>query len=170
MRDDASLIDELNQLASQAKWNEIRSLVNREDFASRRLASGRSALIEIAHYGYVPIVRELVDQGADVNAVDDRGLTPLIAVLDGAGEGRQTIAAQEVLLVAGADPNRIGYLGQSPLHYALRKRLADHARILLENGANPNLKTHDVAPMTAFEIARQSMSQDLINLLRKFKT
>ena len=40
----------------------------------------------------------------------------------------------------GADPNDIGYFGQSPLHNACRCNALAAAKALLEYGANPNLR------------------------------
>lgn len=169
MSDEQALLDKLNQLAAQAKWDELHCLIATTDIASCTRKSGRSALIELARYGHVPLVRELLERKADVNSVDDRGLTPLLSLLEGAASGRQTMAAMLLLLDSGADPNRRAYLGQSALHYALRKLLLDHARVLLENGADPTLKTDDIVPEDGFDIAQRTKSAQIIDLLASYR-
>ncbi len=47
------------------------------------------------------------------------------------------------LLRQGHDPNVLDHLGMAPLHYAVYRGDYDTIKILLENGANPDLRTDD---------------------------
>jgi ankyrin repeat protein len=80
-----------------------------------------------------PVAKLLVDRGADANALDATGKTPLMlaCVL-------QKIEAVQGLLAAGADPNAAGPDSSSALEYALRAGDPDLVTALLRGGANPN--------------------------------
>ncbi len=47
------------------------------------------------------------------------------------------------LLQQGHNPNVLDHLGMAPLHYAVYRGDYDTVKILLENGANPDLRTDD---------------------------
>ena len=98
----------------------------------------------------VPIVEALIGLGADVNAQDDIGRTPLWVA---AAENyqvmyptHQAIAAQiaNVLIAAGADLDTpCGLDGSTPLLCAVYNRNDDAAYALIEAGANVNTPDFD---------------------------
>lgn len=77
-------------------------------------------------------VRGLLDSGADPNAVDDYGRTPVSFAL---ATGQSSVL--EDLLMAGADASSTGPNGQTPLHQAVELARADMVRALLGAGADP---------------------------------
>lgn len=80
-----------------------------------------------------PVAKLLIDRGADANALDTMGKTPLmLACL------LQKIEAVQGLLAAGANPNTAGPDSSSALEYALRAGDPDMLTALLRGGANPN--------------------------------
>jgi ankyrin repeat protein len=80
------------------------------------------------------IVDLLLEHGADPDAQDAAGTTPLIeAVNFGA------VANAELLLRKGANPNLPNLNGDTPLHRAVSRDFV-MTKLLLENSANPNLK------------------------------
>ena len=84
------------------------------------------------------IIKLLIQQGADVHAINKIG-TPLdIAVRYPKG-----IHAVQVLLAADANPNFIAkpgqYERQTPLHYAAVYGTSEIIKLLVKKGANPNV-------------------------------
>jgi ankyrin repeat protein len=63
---------------------------------------GQTALFSVAQAGRIPVVRYLLEHGADVHAVDDMGRT-VIEVVEGSGGSRDDARVQEmVALLKGA--------------------------------------------------------------------
>jgi ankyrin repeat protein len=75
----------------------------------------------------------LLDNGADVDAPDAEGETPLASVLRSTSKRRDKLAvAAERLIQSGADPNRENEKGQTPVLIAGRKRDAENWLRVLE--------------------------------------
>jgi len=87
-----------------------------------------------ASEGDVELVKELLEQGLNVNARDMHGLTPLhVAALKGHTE------VAKVLLEHGADVNaREECFENTPLHLTLEKGHLEVVKVLLEHGADIN--------------------------------
>ena len=84
------------------------------------------------------LVRTCLDAGADPNARNEDGDTPLhIAAWNGQTEA---IAA---LLDAGADPNARNEDGDTPLHIAAWNGQTEAIAALLDAGADPNARNED---------------------------
>ncbi|VXC24180.1 conserved hypothetical protein [Nocardioides sp. AX2bis] len=127
---------------------------------ARRDAMGRSAL----HYAAVDAdnvtVRRLLDEGADVRAVDGRGFTPLhFAAQQGNLEGVR------VLLAAGADPRAQNALGNDPLRSAMQapQDLELVINELMAHGADPESpNAHGSSTATMVRLMER---QDLADLM-----
>jgi uncharacterized protein len=82
-------------------------------------ARGNTALMGVAFKGYLPIARQLLDAGADPNALNHAGQTALMmAALFGHGE------IADRLIEAGADPDLRDAAGNSAVSVALAQRNA----------------------------------------------
>ena len=91
---------------------------------------------EAANKGNIEVVKQHLADGADVNAENEDGWTPL---LHAAGYGHKEIA--ELLIDKGADVNAIivsGHLkGQTSLDFASVLKSTELANLLRKHGAKP---------------------------------
>lgn len=95
------------------------------------------ALMRAALIGHTPAVRALLDGGADANALDTNGWTPL---MEAAFAGHaDTIRA---LLERGADVNTKDQAGWTPLMEAASKGHAQAVMILLARGADASARSN----------------------------
>lgn len=104
--------------------------------AQERYTYGRTLLHEVAGLGSLTIVEELLRLGADPNAADMLGKTPLYMVGNGCMKERGAEIVR-ALVKAGADVDaRESVKGCVALHMATRRGNIGVARALLECGAN----------------------------------
>jgi ankyrin repeat protein len=151
---------------------------------------GSTALHHAAGYGPLANIELLIDKGADVNAKNRRGSTPLhwaihdeakvrLLVSKGADvnarqqQGRtplylaamlgDSVQTMRLLLNAGADPNLASANGQAPLMMAASRGNVEGIRLLIERGAQVNAK--DGAGETALMAACTSGNAGAVRLL-----
>ena len=123
---------------------------------------GRAALHLAAQSGNLDLIAVLLAYGADANAVDATGNTPLAATLR--RKSQQRAAAIAALLAGGADPNvRMG--SETPLHKVARDNDHALAKLLLAHGANVTaLDTRGRTPLT---VAARKGHIALVAVLRR---
>ena len=109
----------------------------------------------------------LIANGADINAKDDTGGTPLFWA---ALEGNEEVA--KLLIRQGADVNAAGRKGWTALHWAVAMAQKKSVELLIGEGADVNAK--DVIYGTPldnvgrfYDTATKAKEADLANLLRK---
>ncbi|KAJ6101921.1 hypothetical protein N7486_004348 [Penicillium sp. IBT 16267x] len=108
---------------------------------------------------FVSIARLLIDQGADVNASDSTGRTPLSRAAE---HGHLDIA--RLLIDRGADVNASNSTRWKPLSRAAEHGHLDIARLLIDRGANVNA-TNDVTGWTPLSRAARHGHLDFARLL-----
>lgn len=87
------------------------------------------------------LAKFLVDKGLDVNKIDTHLRTPLVEALTVNREANVDVV--KYLLDAGANVNHIGWQNTSPLHVACVYFNLESIRILLEAGADFNVRDGD---------------------------
>ena len=108
--------------------------------------------------GSIEAVKQHLAAGAEVNAKDEDGYTPLYAV---AGGGHKEIA---VLLIAeGADVNAKDDSGWTPLHSAAIGGQKEIAELLIAKGADVNAK--DEVESTPLHTAALNGHKEVVELL-----
>ena len=133
--------------------------------------------LHIAALKSINITKYLLDKGADVNAVNNHGLTPLfIAVYD----NNKFATAKEILkddntllqehmklirllISKGADINHKSNYGKTVLHFATQEKNTALVKFLVDNGANINLP--DAAGYTVLHYAVHQKNTALVKFL-----
>lgn len=142
-------------------------IANGADVNHREGLSGQTALMWAAAEGHAPVVRALLEAGADLEARLASGFTALLFAVR---EGRRAVLSE--LLGAGADPNdkirppadgpsqARGYRGAPPfgasaLLIAVENAHFELAVELLDAGADPNASTPGYTPLHALARVRK---------------
>jgi hypothetical protein len=152
---------EEERCAAAAKFQRIDDAFRRGDLDALRTAvddpaavpNGRmpdgigACLVYAIYHSPLAFIRTLLEIGADPNAPADDGFPPLIAALtcsrDVPGATRRTDVDEilRLLFSFGADPNQRGINDYTPLHMAVAEGNALAIQILLDAGADPELRT-----------------------------
>ena len=131
--------------------DKVRELLdNGVDINSQAPCSGGAPLDAAIGGGHMPLVRFLVERGADVNGVGYGDYTALMMAAN-----QLCIEATQFLLDHGADPNLASpATGETPLHAVCAKAFGENANdvldILLKAGANPNSKAKNGVATTTY--------------------
>ncbi|MCY7279544.1 MAG: ankyrin repeat domain-containing protein [Sphingomonas bacterium] len=107
----------------------------------------------------------LLANGADKNAGDKKGDTPLIlAARSGYGEG----AAR--LLMSGAQVDKSNRLGETALIVAVQQRQAAIVSTLLKLGADPDKRDHAAGYSARDYAKRDTRTKDMLKLIETVKS
>lgn len=112
-----------------------------------------SSPLNVASRSRLPsVVRALLESGADVNAIDERGKTAMMAAMSlHEPETAGLVEVMDLLLKSGASLAEKNALGSNALHIAASMRWTSVVRLLLEYGASVNEK--DTVEQTALQLA-----------------
>lgn len=129
-------------------------------------------LVYAIYHSPLAFIRTLLEIGADPNARVDDGFPPLIAALSctrqtpGANTRTDVGEIVRLLLAFGTDPNQRGINDYTPLHMAVAERNPAAVRLLLDGGADPQLRTRIDSYETPSEMADSLGMTDIAAMLR----
>lgn len=126
-------------------------------------AQGTPAILLAMKAGYTVVAHILLNAGADANATDRMGLTPLLLACGKATQGYKELA--DKLIKRGANINVRDKLGYTPLLLALSGGDARIAEMLITRGADISVKTRDGE--NALSLAEKAGHGDIVKLIRK---
>jgi ankyrin repeat protein len=112
-------------------------------------------LVRAALRGNAKRVDAALADGADIDKIGDRGVTPLLLTI-----WRNQLTGMRLLLERGADPNLVSPRPENsqhdihtPVQAALGKRSTEYLRVLLEHGADPDsrvaIRAYDMSALFA---------------------
>jgi ankyrin repeat protein len=107
---------------------------------------------------------ELIEKGANINAVDEEylGYTGLMYAIE--NKDKELV---KYLLENGADVNyQEEYWGYTPLMLACREGITEIVKILIEKGADVNIK--DKEGWTALTYALKNKNERIVELLKSY--
>ena len=146
----------LVEAAKNQDRDAVRALLQQNVDVNTAYGDGTTALHWAAYFDDAVIADLLIRGGADVNKVNDLGVTALALATSG--------AMAEQLLKAGANPNIVSSTGESPLMSAARTGGVEIVKALLGHGANPNAK-ENVRGQTALMWAAAQNHPDVVRVL-----
>jgi uncharacterized protein len=132
-----------------------------------------SCLVYAIYHSPLAFIRTLLEIGADPNAPTDDGFPPLIAALcctravAGATPRGDVDDIVRLLLAFGANPNQRGINDYTALHMAVAEGNALAVQILLDGGADPELRTRIDDCETPLEMARSLQRADIMAILER---
>jgi uncharacterized protein len=158
---EAKAIQRIDEAFRKGDLDALRAAVNDPTVIPNGLMPNTigTCLVYAIYHSPFAFIRTLLEMGADPNAPVDDGFPPLIAALscarDVAGAKRRTDIDEilRLLLRSGADPNQRGINDYTPLHMAVAERDSLAVQILLDGGADPELRTRIDECETPLEMA-----------------
>lgn len=122
---------------------------------------GVTPLIVVAFRGDLPLMRLLLDRGADVNHATNTRITPLIAGV----KGYTPTASSRLLLAHAANVNAADHHGQTALMVACDKGETACVQLLLQAGTQVNARDDD--GRTALIHAADAGHGQIVRLLKR---
>lgn len=119
-------------------------------------------LFTAAHLGYIPIVKNLVEQGADVNYMSGDRTSPMHAAAS-----RGYLDVVQYLRSRGANLNPRTIENWIPLHHAVRFGHQNVVHYLLASGAPLYMRTR--GGQTVFDMAHGTGNVAMLNLLERYR-
>ncbi len=153
----------VHDAALRADVEIVESLLNANpSLVNLRAGRGKTPLHQAVTSGHErtdELITLLLARGADPNAQDETGMTPLHVAAGWTTRSRATL-----LVDGGADVDALDALGNSPLHEAVLQGRVAMTHLLLKLGANPKLS--NVSGETPLELAENGGGERIIGMIQ----
>ena len=136
------LLPKIHRAAKRGRANKLEMLLKQDpSLVNKRDSFGHAPL----HYANsVKVARILLSQGADIDARNNDGVTPLhLTSLKTSLSEVIGLGLCKLLITSGADVNAQDNDGNTPLHDAASFAALRHIDLLLEGGANPSIQNNE---------------------------
>ena len=134
----------LFQSIAQNDNETVKQAINANFNVNTKDESGQTALHIAVEHENVEVVRFLLEKGAKVNVKDKQKRTPILMIEDSLSDDhRTTVEIVRLLIAKGADFNAQTGEKETLLMMACGNGNIELVKVLLEAGANPNLKDED---------------------------
>ena len=114
--------------------------------------------------GHAECVRALIQAGADVNSVDNNGLSPLMNAVLAHGDNVECVNA---LVQAGADVNTRDVNGSTPLMFAARNGHYKCVNTLIEAGADVNQINNDGRTALMSAVTKYAEDNEVVKAIKE---
>mgnify|MGYP001354399174 CR=1 FL=1 len=154
---------EIHDACKAGDLNRVKQLIAKDPAQMQaKTPEGKSPLHMATGWGQKEIVIWLLQNGADINALNNNGGMPIHVA---ASQNQPECAA--ILLQSGADIEALRELGgMTPLAIAVLKDNYQAAEFFLKNGANPKVMVNGRFPL--FMIAKRRASAKMNALISKY--
>lgn len=153
----------IHEAALNGDAGQINLLIGGGTDVNLKDPEGRTPLMYASYNGHEAIIRKLVEKGADVNMQDLYGRSALMMASSGPYP-----AAVKYLLEHGANPNLVDKEEHfTALMYAAAEGQLDVIKILLANGADPEMK--DIDGDDAVKFAADNGHTAVVSLLKSVR-
>ncbi|MCK6410813.1 MAG: ankyrin repeat domain-containing protein [Azonexus sp.] len=150
--------------AFRAGNQELVDLFIRAGFKPPPTDEGIPLLLAALRRGHTVVAKIMIEAGADVNARDNLGLTPLLVACGKTTPGYRVIA--ERLIARKAQLNVRDVFGFTPLMLAISGGMFDIARLLIERGADLGaISRKGETALNLLQASNAPEKRDLINLM-----
>ncbi|MGO4499195.1 ankyrin repeat domain-containing protein [Paenibacillus sp. 2RAB27] len=163
------MINDVFTAARTGDVNRVKDLLDTDlSLANAENSDGLTLLGFAAHFGQSEVVRLLLENGADVNALSHSSVSyiPSNTALHAAIAGERSLAVIQLLLAHRAKPTIMDSNGHTSLHVAaFHKDSTQIIELLINQGADVNAKSEGGA--YAIDLAKEQGHTAVIGLLRE---
>lgn len=163
------MINDVFTAARTGDANRVKDLLDKDlSLANAENSDGLTLLGFAAHFGQGEVVKLLLENGADVNAVSHSKVSyiPSNTALHAAIAGERSLEVIQLLLAHRAKPGIMDSNGHTSLHVtAFHKDSTQIIGLLIEHGADVNAMSED--GVYAIDLAKEQGHTAVIDLLRE---
>lgn len=184
--------DELNMIIQMEDLDALKSYVEQGGNINKKGSGGVTGLMEAVAIQDIPKVTYLIDKGADVNAVDDNGTTAysiafgndaitdllkdagaktdptyllMLAIENNNVKSAKTMIKNKDSLGININDKGVRGDGYSALHKAVDKGNVEIVKVLIDAGADVNIRTADHFENTPLLLAAYNENLEIVKLL-----